>query len=164
MKEVSQSLHPESIRTVAVLGAGSGGRAAVADLTLRGYTVKLHARREERLQPLREHGGIDVTGIHEGFVPLTHLTTNVAEAVEGADLIMLVVPVLAHRYYAEQLAPLLSPERIVFLNPGHTGGGLHFVHELRRAGYKQADLRDINADVCLPFTGAEPCLSCNDFS
>jgi opine dehydrogenase len=138
MKEGSQSLYPETIRTVAILGAGSGGCAAAADLTLRGYTVQLQARREERLQPLRERGGIEVTGsVHEGFVPLSHLTTSVAEAVEGADLIMLVVPALAHRYYAEQLAPLLSPERLLFLNPGHTGGGLHFVHELRRAGYTQ---------------------------
>jgi opine dehydrogenase len=139
MKEDLTSPYPQTIRTVAILGAGSGGCAAAADLTLRGYSVKLHARREERLRPLRERGGIEVTGgIHEGFVPLTHLTTSVAEAVDGIDLIMLVVPGVAHQYYAEQLAPLLSPERLILLNPGHTGGGLHFVHELRRAGYRQA--------------------------
>jgi len=49
---------------------------------------------------------------------------------------MLVVPSVAHEYYAHELAPLLTPDCLVFLNPGHTGGGLHFVHELRRAGYK----------------------------
>jgi opine dehydrogenase len=46
-----------------------------------------------------------------------------------------VVPSVAHETYARLLAPLLTPELPVFLNPGHTGGGLHFVHELRRAGY-----------------------------
>ncbi len=63
------------------------------------------------------------------------MTTDVTEAVDGVDLIMLVVPSVAHEYYARVLAPLLTPDRPVFLNPGHTGGGLHFVHELRRAGY-----------------------------
>ena len=64
------------------------------------------------------------------------LFRSVAEAVEGADLIMLVVPAVGLSYYAQELAPLLSPERIIFLNPGQTGGGLHFTHELCKAGYK----------------------------
>jgi opine dehydrogenase len=128
----------DEIRTIAVLGAGHGGCAAAADLTLRGYTVKLQARREERLRPLREKGGIEIEGgVHNAFVPLAHLTTEVAEAVEGADLIMLAVPSVAHADYARQLAPLLSPDRIVYLNPGHTGGCLHFVHALRGAGYRE---------------------------
>ena len=121
---------------VAVLGAGHGGCAAAADLTRRGFDVRLHARRDERLQPLREAGGITASGVLEGLIPIALMTTDVAEAVDGADVIMLVVPSVAFGYYAGALAPLLTPERAVFLNPGHTGGGLHFVHELRRAGYR----------------------------
>jgi opine dehydrogenase len=64
------------------------------------------------------------------------MTTDVAEAVRGADLIMLVVPSVAHQHYAVALAPLLDGSQPIFINPGHTGGGLHFVHELRRAGYR----------------------------
>jgi opine dehydrogenase len=124
------------IRTVAVLGAGHGGCAAAADLTRRGFRVRLHARSAARLAPLRERGGVEARGIQEGFVPLADLTTDVAGALDGADLIMLVVPSVAHAYYAEALAPLLRPDQDVFLNPGHTGGGLHFAHELRRAGYR----------------------------
>ena len=62
----------------------------------------------------------------------------------GADLIMLVVPSVAHEPYARALAPLLDGSQPIFLNPGHTGGGLHFLHELRKAGYHGADqdLRD----------------------
>ena len=126
------------IRTVAVLGAGHGGLAAAADLTWRGFSVRLHARNADRLAPIRERGGIEVRGVHEGFVPFDRVTTDVREAVDGADLIMLVVPSVAHRDYAVALAPLLTPERPVFLNPGHTGGGLHFVAELRSAGYRDA--------------------------
>ena len=121
---------------IAVLGAGHGGCAAAADLTRRGFDVRLHARRDERLQPLREAGGITASGVLEGLIPIALMTTDVAEAVDGADVIMLVVPSVAFGYYASALAPLLTPDRAIFLNPGHTGGGLHFVHELRRAGYR----------------------------
>jgi opine dehydrogenase len=125
-----------SIRTVAVLGAGHGGCAAAADLGRRGYEVRLHARSAERLAPLRERGGIEVRGMQQGLVPIALMTTDLADAVRGADLIMLVVPSVAHALYAQALAPLIDASQPIFLNPGHTGGGLHFLHELRRAGYR----------------------------
>ncbi len=124
-----------TIKTIAVLGAGHGGLAAAADLGLRGYEVRLHARRRETLDPIIEQGGVDVVGVQEGLVPVPVLTTDVAEAVAGADLIMLVVPSVAHEHYAKELAPLLSPDIPIFVNPGHTCGGLHFVQCLREAGY-----------------------------
>jgi opine dehydrogenase len=65
------------------------------------------------------------------------MTTSLPEAIAGADVVMLAVPSVAHETYAQALAPLLTPDLPVFLNPGHTGGGLHFVHELRKAGYEQ---------------------------
>src|SRR5271166_1863133 len=97
------------IREIAVLGAGHGGCAAAADLGKRGFSVRLHARSEERLAPLRRQGGIRVSGIHEGLVPIPLMTTDVREAVSGADLVMLVVPTVAHQAYARALAPLLKP-------------------------------------------------------
>lgn len=124
-----------SIRTVAVLGAGHGGCAAAADLGRRGYRVRLHARDPERLAPLRARGGIEVHGVQEGLVPIDLMTTDVGAAVRGADLIMLVVPSVAHESYARALAPLIDGSQPIYLNPGHTGGGLHFLYELRRAGY-----------------------------
>jgi opine dehydrogenase len=123
------------IRTIAILGAGHGGCAAAADLALRGYSVRLHARNEERLAPLRAIGGIEVRGVHDGFVQLPRMSTRIEETVDGADLVMLVVPSVAHETYAQALASLVSPDLPIYLNPGHTGGGLHFAHELRRAGY-----------------------------
>lgn len=124
-----------TVQEIAVLGAGHGGCAAAADLGARGFNVRLHARRDESLAPMKEQGGIRAKGVQDGLFPVSMLTTDVAEAVHGADLIMLAVPSIAHGYYAERLAPLLTPEIPVFVNPGHTGGGLHFVQELRRAGY-----------------------------
>jgi len=127
-----------NIRRVAILGSGHGGLAAAADLTLRGFNVRLHARREETLAPIRAEGGVRAEGVQTGFVPLEILTTDIAAAINGADLIMLVVPSVAHGSYAEALAPHLHPDLPVFINPGHTGGGLHFVHSLRQAGYRDS--------------------------
>jgi opine dehydrogenase len=124
-----------AIRTIAILGAGHGGMAAAADLTLRGFDVRLHGRRDQTLAPMRQQGGIDVRGIHEGFVALPVLTTDVAEAIADVDLIMLVVPSVAHQTYARALAGLIDGSVPLLLNPGHTGGGLHFLAELRKAGY-----------------------------
>lgn len=120
------------------MGAGHGGLAAAADLSLRGYEVRLHARRAATLGPIRDQGGISVQGVQSGLVDVPVLTTDVAQAVDGADLIMLVVPSVAHEFYAEALAPHLRPDLPVFVNPGHTGGGLHFVQGLRGAGYRDA--------------------------
>lgn len=126
------------IRTIAIMGAGHGGLAAAADLGKRGFDVRLHARRDESLQPIRDQEGIMANGVQTGLVPVPLLTTDVAEAVDGADLVMLVVPSVAHEFYAEVLAPLMRPDLPVFVNPGHTGGGLHFVKCLREAGYHGA--------------------------
>ena len=123
------------VKTIAVLGAGHGGCAAAADLTARGYTVQLHARREATLEPLRRAGGINARGVQQGLFPIAKMTTDLAQAIKGADLIMLGVPSVAHGHYAEPLA-LIDGSVPVFLNPGHTGGGLHFLKELRDAGYR----------------------------
>lgn len=122
------------IKNIAVLGAGHGGCAAAADFGLRGFSVRLHARNEARLEALRRQNGIKISGIHEGLVPIDLITTDLADAVRDANLIMLVVPSVAHEFYARGLAQLLKEDQIVFLNPGHTGGGLNFVYELRQAG------------------------------
>lgn len=122
------------VKTVAILGAGHGGCAAAADLSLRGYAVRLHSRSEDRLRPLREARGITLCGARQGTVMPALLTTDLAAAVEGADLVMLVVPSVAHAAYARGLARLLQSSQVVLLNPGHTGGGLHLAWELRRAG------------------------------
>ena len=90
--------------TIAILGAGHGGCAAAADLSARGHRVRLHARREETLAPLRAAGGIDARGVQNGLFPIDTLTSDVGEAIRDADLIMLVVPSVAHSHYAKALA------------------------------------------------------------
>src|SRR5580704_17729553 len=152
-----------SIKTVAVLGAGHGGCAAAADLGRRGLSVRLHARSAERLAPLRARGGIEARGVHQGLVPVDLMTTDLAAAVRGAALVMLVVPSVAHEPYARVLAPLLRDGQPIFLNPGHTGGGLHFLNALRRAGYG-AEVRSCETVTLTYITRMEGPATVNIFS
>jgi opine dehydrogenase len=122
-----------TIRDVAILGAGNGGCAAAADLGNRGYRIRLFNRSAERLAGIRDRGGIELVGAAgEAFVEIPVVTTDLAEAVGGADLVMPTVPISTHPYFAAGLAPLLEADQVVFLNPGHMGGGLFMAHELHR--------------------------------
>ncbi len=126
------------IRTIAVLGAGNAGHTAAAHLALRGYRVRLASRSAERLCPVQERGGIELIGVAgEGFARLDRVTADLAEAVDGADLVMLTVAGPGIEDYGRRLAPLLTPEQIVFLNPGQCGGALEFARAVRDAGYSR---------------------------
>jgi opine dehydrogenase len=112
---------------VAVLGAGNGGCAAAADLALRGFDVRLYSRSSERIAPILERGGIEITGAAgDGFARIALVTNDLANAVAGADVILLCVPTSALVYFAPVLAPLVRREQVVVLNPGHMGGSLYF--------------------------------------
>jgi opine dehydrogenase len=127
------------MKSVAVLGAGNGGCAIAVDLCRRGIDVRLSSRSEGRLAPLQECGGIEYTGaLGEGFVPIHMISTNVGDVIEGVDLIVISTPTNAHAWYAEALKPYLRDGQTIMLNPGHTGGGLAFVHSLRRTGFDKA--------------------------
>ncbi len=122
-----------------VLGAGHGGTAMAAHLALKGFEVNLYNRSEERLIPVIERGGIELLSpglddVEKGVGPIAVATTDPAEAVDGADILMVVVPAFAHAFIAEQCAPHLRDGQIVVLNPGRTGGALEFRHVLDELG------------------------------
>jgi opine dehydrogenase len=106
-------------------------------LTLRGFEVRFFSRSAQRLAPTRKRGGIELRGVAgEGFAEVACLTSDLAEAVEGADLVMLVVPAPWIGDYAERLAAVLGDSQPIFVNPGQTGGGLALLTGLRRAGFE----------------------------
>jgi len=140
-------LRAKKIKSVAVLGAGSGGCAIVAELHKRGIEVRLFSRSQHRLAPLRKNGGLAYTGAcGEGFAPIHTITANIQEAVDGVDLIIISTPTNAHTWFAEALKPHFQDGQTVMLNPGHTGGGLAFIHALRAAGFNGV------VDVCETIT------------
>jgi opine dehydrogenase len=126
-----------SIKKIAVLGAGNGGCAAAADLTLRGYEVRLFSRSESTLMPIAKRGGIDlVENGAEKFAAPFFVSPDLPPVVNGADLIIIAAPAVAHQYLAKNLARHLAEGQRVLLNPGHTGGSLHFANMLRTFGFQ----------------------------
>lgn len=116
--------------TVAVIGAGNVGVSLAADLALRGREVRLCTRSAARIDPLR--AGLTATGAVEGTAPVALLTTSVAEAVRGAGVVAVTVPTPALPHYAPLLAEVLTPDQLVWLDPGHCGGALFLAAEFAR--------------------------------
>ena len=56
------------------------------------------------------------------FGVLKKVTSELAEALDGAKLIMVVIPATGHRTIATACAPYLKDDQIVILIPGRTGG------------------------------------------
>lgn len=119
--------------TVVVIGAGHGGKAMAADLAIKGFSVRLYNRTYSRVEMIALRGGIDLE-FEDGraqFAPLEMVTSDLGMALEGANLIMAVVPASAHADIAAQCAPLLEDGQVIVLNPGRTGGALEFRRVLR---------------------------------
>ncbi len=120
-----------------VLGAGHGGLAMAGHLALMGFQVNLFNRGRRRIQPVQERGGIRVEGEVKGFGKVALASTDIAECLEGVDVLMVVVPATGNRYIAEVCAPHVKGNQIVVLNPGRTGGALEFMHVLRQHGVQE---------------------------
>lgn len=123
---------------VTVIGAGNGGLAAVADLMLRGFSVALceHPDFASNLEPIRTAGSIGLstlpsTGLSGGFVRPSLLTTDAAEALLEAEMVLLIAPAFAHAPLANLVSPHLREGQRVVLMPGGFGGALLFHKKLR---------------------------------
>ncbi|MDM0029939.1 NAD/NADP octopine/nopaline dehydrogenase family protein [Variovorax saccharolyticus] len=112
--------------TVAVLGAGAGGAAAVAELSQRGHSIRLWNRSSETLRPYRSIGGVRYDGVLGTGIAIPKLiSADLAEVVNGADVILICLPTFSHAPIARELARIRCILPVV-LNPGHTGGALEF--------------------------------------
>lgn len=129
------------IKKIAVLGAGNGGCAAAADLTLRGFEVRLFSRSESTIAKLAQRGEIELieNGEHKFAAPY-FMSPHLPPVVQGVDLIVIATPAVGHEYLAKNLANHLVDGQRILLNPGHTGGSLHFAHLLRELGCR-ADIQ-----------------------
>ena len=106
----------------AILGSGGGALAVAADLARGGREAVLADLPEfaANLDAVREQGGVKVS---TGWLGLQQETVEVApsieDAVDGARLIVVVVPCFGHEPFMTVLAPLLvSGQSLLFLGEG----------------------------------------------
>lgn len=110
----------------AIIGAGNGGQSIAGYLGYIGYEVRLYDPSEDTIHKIVEHGGINISGETTGFGKLSIITTNIGQAINGADIIMVICPAIYHREIAEKCAPYITAGQIVFLHPGSTFGAFAF--------------------------------------
>jgi opine dehydrogenase len=122
---------------VAVLGAGHGGLATAGHLSMKGNEVNLFSFYKQEIDAVVEKGGIRLEGDVEGFAKVNRATTAIDEAVRGVDLIMVIMPALAHRTVASLLSGCMEDGQSLLLSPARTGGALEVYATFRRFQFKK---------------------------
>jgi opine dehydrogenase len=107
---------------VSVLGGSNGGYATAADLALAGHRVRLWRRSGQELAPVQRTGTLvlEAEG-RRGEARLDRATTDLSEALDGADVVMVPLPATCHEDLAQRLAGRLSGREVVVLTPGTLG-------------------------------------------
>jgi opine dehydrogenase len=113
---------------VAVLGAGNGGLASAFDFAQHGHDVALYAPPEfgANVVAVDEAGGIAASGYLEGFVPVRYAGSDVADALAGAELVLLVGPAYSTEPLATLAGPHLPDGAAVLVCPGSCAGAIAF--------------------------------------
>lgn len=123
----SATNHEGTMTTITVIGAGNLGHAVAGFLGMSGHTIRLWNRNapdevQRWLLPVSQHGEIELQGAIQGTGTIKLTTTDLAEAVIGAELIIICTVGNALGHIAQGLAPLLEPsQNILLLSPGTLG-------------------------------------------
>jgi len=119
---------------VAVLGASHGGFTTAADLALAGHAVRLWARSPQALGPLASNPTIALAAEgRAGAGRLALATTDLGQALAGAEIVIAAIPATGHDELARSLAPHVNDRQIIVLTPG-TLGSYAIARALARAG------------------------------
>src|SRR5688572_20599846 len=115
---------------VAVFGAGNGGLASAFDFAQHGHEVSLYATPEfgTNVVAVKAAGGITASGDLEGFAPVRYSGHDAAEAMAGAELVVVVGPAYATEPLAAAAGPHLTDGVAVLVCPGSCGGAIAFKH------------------------------------
>ena len=117
-----------------IIKAGNGGKSIAGYLALRGYETSLYDIDVQKMDILKQKGGIELTGRIEGFGKIDCITTDIAEAVKGAQIVMVTTVANAHRAVAKSMATYVEEGQVIILNPGRTCGALVFNQTLQTQG------------------------------
>lgn len=133
-------------KPIAIIGAGNGGQTTAAWLANQGYKTRIFDVMEDTVAKLNELGGVNIYGNtdYPGFGKIEFATTDMEKAIEGCELILLILPENYHDSIAVKMAPYLKDGQIVVLNPASGLGAISFKKALTDAG--------CTADVTLAVT------------
>lgn len=120
------------VQKVTILGAGNGGLTTAFHLASLGVQVKLwaHPDHSKSLEGVKNKGGIEalksfskdgieIEGKLSGFVKLEGITTNIEEAVNFSDLLLLILPSFSHEKVFRSALPYLKSGQTIVIIPGN---------------------------------------------
>ncbi|ARD47092.1 NAD/NADP-dependent octopine/nopaline dehydrogenase family protein [Sporosarcina sp. P33] len=116
---------------ISIIGAGNGGLTAAYHLSKLGHSICLYDSPEfdTQINAVKTQGGIKaLTEDHgaemmfPGFEKISHATTDIKEAMDFAEMVIMICPSFAQELLFEQMLPHLKDGHIIFLMPGNYGG------------------------------------------
>ena len=113
---------------VAVLGSGNGGCAVAFDWAQHGHDVRVFdfERFPANVAAISAQGGMRSSGQLEGFAKIDYAGHDVAQALDGAELIFAVSPAFATEPTARIAQPHLRPGQDIVVCPSSCAGSLVF--------------------------------------
>lgn len=110
---------------IAILGGGHGCFAAAADLSEQGHQIAWWRRHSAGFEPIRAAGGVLLKdSVGQRRIPMPLMSADIAQVLDGAELIVLPLPANSHEDLARVMAPHLKAGQVVFLAPGTFGSFL----------------------------------------
>lgn len=131
--------------TFAIIGAGNGGQALAAYLSIKGHQVRIFDFLEKPIKILKEKGEIALEGAEMGVGKIKLASNNIQDVILGADIIMVVNPSIYHKKIAQACAPYIEEGQIIFLHPSSVFGAFAFKKALEDSGcHKKVTIAESN--------------------
>lgn len=109
---------------ISVLGAGNGGCAVAADLTLKGHEVMLiktsHAVHDDNFRYMQEHDGeMTLNEFGTSSTARIHKLTRDISELQNSEIVVIYIQTNFHEQLIERIAPYLQDDQILLINPGY---------------------------------------------
>ncbi len=128
------------VKRVAILGAGNGGITAAADLKNRGKEVALYELPQfgDAIAKLKAKGKITVEEDADTFTVVPDLlTTDIGEAVENAQVVLVTIPAFAIERFAQVLAPVAHEDQVIIIHCAGSMGARRFLQTASAMGIRK---------------------------
>ena len=121
-------------RVWAIIGGGNGGQSIAGHLGYLGEQVRLFDVVPATVDALNEKGCIDMHNAIEGTGKIEFASTDIGKVMDGANIIMLVLPSIYHRSITEKMIPHLKDGMVVFIHPEASCGAIAFRKAMKDFG------------------------------
>ena len=123
-----------AVKTWAIIGGGNGGQTMAGHLGMMGQKVRLFDVMQKTVDELNALGEIRLEHAVEGVGPIEFATTDMAQAIRGAENIIIVLPAIYLEGMARKMAPYLQDGQVVLIHPETCCGAIAFRKVIRDCG------------------------------